>query len=335
MTNPVPAIARRRVAQAAGALLAAAVCAGASPAFSQTESYPNRTIRIVVPFAAGGGVDALARMVADRVQPKLGVNVVVENRAGANGAIGGASVMQSPPDGYTLLLSSNTHPMAQLVMARAPYDALTDFTFVARIAQAPLLVVMSNAMPARTLAEVVAAARKDPGKWTAGTAALGSPGHVAIVKFMQLAKLNLTVAQYRGTAPALTDVVGGHIQMLMDSIIMLLPQARDGKVKALAVTDSKRSSIAPDVPTAAESGMPGLEQFTWYGVWGPKGMPTDVSKRLHEALNSAINELAASGRLKEIGVEAVNESPQDFVRITEAEVARNTALFKAMNLQPQ
>lgn len=317
------------------ALAAFALAATAAPAFSQSGNFPDRTIRVVVPFAAGGGVDTLARLMAERMQAKMGVNVIVENRAGANGTIGGSGVMQSAPDGYTLLFSSNTHSMAKLVMARPPYDPLTDFTSVARVGQAPLLTVMSTQMPQKTLAEVADAARKDPDKWTAGTPALGSPGHVATIQFMRLAKVNLTVTPYRGTAPALTDVVGGHIQLLTDAIVVLLPQAREGKVKALAVTAAKRTAIAPDVPTGAESGVPGLEVYAWYGFWGPKGMPADVVKRLNAECNSAINELAQAGRLTEIGVESVNETPDEFARYMAAEVARNGELLKSVNFQPQ
>jgi len=317
------------------ALAAAVMCGSAAPGFPQGGTFPDRTIRIIVPFAAGGGVDTLARLMAERMQARMGVNVIVENRAGANGTIGGAGVMQSPPDGYTLLFSSNTHSMAKLVMARPPYDPLTDFTSIARVGEAPLLTVMSNAMPQKTLAEVAEAARKEPDKWTAGTPALGSPGHIATIQFMRLAKVNLTVTPYRGTAPALTDVVGGHIQLLTDAIVVLLPQARDGKVKALAVTSAKRSAIAPDVPTGAESGVPGLEVLSWYAVWGPKGMPDDVVKRLNAECTSAIGELARAGKLNEIGVEPVNQTPQAFADFMAAEVARNGELLKSVNFQPQ
>jgi tripartite-type tricarboxylate transporter receptor subunit TctC len=316
-------------------LAVAVLCGGAAPALSQGGTLPDRTIRIVVPFAAGGGVDTLARLMAERMQAKLGTNVIVENRAGANGTIGGVGVMQSAPDGTTLLFSSNTHSMAKLVMARPPYDPLSDFSYVARVGQAPLLTVMSNQMPQKTLAEVADAARKEPEKWTAGTPALGSPGHVATIQFMRLAKVDLTVTPYRGTAPALTDVVGGHIQLLTDAIVVLLPQARDGKVKALAVTAPKRTAIAPEVPTGAESGVPGLEVYAWYGFWGPKGMPAEVIKRLNEVCNASINELAQAGRLEEIGVEPVNETPEEFARYMAAEVARNGELLKSVNFQPQ
>ena len=317
------------------ALIAFALLAVVAPGLSQSGSFPERTIRIIVPFAAGGGVDVLARMMAERMQAKLGVNVIVENRAGANGTIGGSGVQQSAPDGYTLLFSSNTHSMARLVMAKPPYDPLTDFTSIARVGEAPLLTVMSPKMPQKTLAEVAEAARRNPEQWTAGTPALGSPSHVATIQFMRLAKVDLTITPYRGTAPALTDVAGGHIQLLTDAIVVLLPMAREGQVKGLAVTTARRSAIAPEIPTAAESGLPGLEVAAWYALWGPKGMAADVVRRLNAACGDAIRELAQAGRLAEIGVEPVDETPEEFARYMAAEVARNTELLKSVNFQAQ
>ncbi len=316
------------------ALAAFAILSGPQPGVSQ-DRYPNRGIRIVVPFAPGGGVDALARMMAERMQTRMGVSVVVENRAGANGTIGGASVQQAAPDGYMVLFSANTHSMAKLVMARPTYDPLADFTPIARVAEAPMLVVMSTQMPQQTLAEVADAARRNPERWTAGVAALGSTGHFATVKFMRLARVDLNVVVYRGTAPALTDVAGGHIQLLADAILSLLPMAREGKVKALAVTTPKRSAIAPEVPTAAESGLPGLEIAAWYAVWGPKGMPPEIVKRLNEECNAAIRELAQAGRLGVVGAEPVAESSEKFARYQVEEVARNGELLKSVNFQPQ
>ena len=236
-------------------LLSFAFLIGATAARAQ-DKFPSRTIRIIVPFAPGGGVDTLARLLAERMQPKMGVNVIVENRAGANGTIGGSHVLQSQPDGYTVLFSSNTHTMSKLVMNNAPYDPLTDFTPIARGGEAPLLVVISPKLPQNTLAEVAAAAQKEPDKWTAGTPALGSPSHIATLSFNRLSKANMTITPYRGTAPALTDVAGGHIQMLTDAIVVLLPMAKSGGVKALAVTTTKRSAISAGYPDCGRERRP-------------------------------------------------------------------------------
>lgn len=308
---------------------------GSSSSFSQDGKFPSRTVRIIVPFAPGGGVDTLARLISEKIQAKLGTTVVVENRSGANGTIGGNFVQQAAPDGYTVLFSSNTHTMSKLVMTNAPYDPLADFTPISRVGEAPLLVVMSPQMPQKTLSEVAAAAKKNPEQWTAGTPALGSPSHIATIQFMQLSKTNLTVTPYRGTAPALNDVAGGHIQLLTDAIVVLLPMAKDGKVKGLAVTTKGRSPLAPEIPTAAESGLPGLEVVSWYGMWGPKGISADVVKALNTACADAMHELAASGRLAAIGVNPVNETPQEFVDYQAAEVKRNGELLKSVDFKPQ
>jgi tripartite-type tricarboxylate transporter receptor subunit TctC len=315
--------------------LAMALCWGVAPGFSQTGTYPDRTIRIVVPFVPGGGVDTLARMFVEKMQPRLGVTVVVENRAGASGTVGGASVLQSPPDGYTVLFSASTHSMAKHVLSKPPYDPLTDFTPIARVGEAPLLAVMSPKLPHKTLAEVAAAARQNPERWTAGTPSLGSPDHIATIEFNRLSSANLTITPYRGTAAALTDVAGGHIQLLIDSIVVLLPMARSGQVRGLATTTSKRSALAPEIPTAAESGMPGLEVNAWYGVWGPAGLPGEIVRRLNGVCAEVTRELAGARRLENIGVEPVYETPEQFARYMAAEVARNAQLLKSVNFQPQ
>jgi tripartite-type tricarboxylate transporter receptor subunit TctC len=299
------------------------------------DKFPSRTIRIIVPFAPGGGVDTLARLLGERMQAKMSVNVIVENRAGANGTIGGSHVMQSQPDGYTLLFSSNTHTMSKLVMSNAPYDPIADFTPIARGGEAPLLVVISPKLPQNTLAEVAAAAQKEPDKWTAGTPALGSPSHIATLSFNRLSKANMTITPYRGTAPALTDVAGGHIQMLTDAIVVLLPMAKSGGVKALAVTTTKRSAISSDIPTAAESGVPGLNVASWYGLWGPKDMLPDVVGALNAATAEAMRGLETAGRLADLGVEPTYSTLQDFGTFQATEVQRNADLLKSVNFKPQ
>jgi tripartite-type tricarboxylate transporter receptor subunit TctC len=317
--------------------LIAAAAAGAglrvAPAIAQAANYPNRVIRLVVPFAAGGGVDVFARLLAEKLKEKRGVTVIVENRAGANGSIGGSTVRTSTPDGYTLLFSAATHVMAKQVMRSPPYDPVTDFTPVARVGEAPMLVVMSPKLPFTTIAEVVADARKQPEKWVFATAALGAPGHIATVAFNKLAGLNLTIAPYRGTAPGLTDVAAGHVQLMIDPVLALLPMARSGHVKALGITAAKRTPLAPEIPTAAESGMPGLEFASWYGVWGPKGLPRDIVAWLNTACGEATLELGASGRLAELGIEPVTGSPEDFARFIENDVRRNAELLESANFE--
>jgi tripartite-type tricarboxylate transporter receptor subunit TctC len=313
----------------------ATIAIGISSGQAEEGRFPSRPIRIVVPFAAGGGVDTLARLMAEKMQAKLGVPLFVENRAGANGTIGGLNVLQSAPDGYTILFSSNTHTMAKLAMANAPYDPLADFTPIARVGEAPLLVVISPKLPQTTLAQVAAAARAEPDRWTAGTPALGSPSHIATLSFNHLSQGDITVMPYRGTAPALNDVAGGHIQMLIDAMVVLLPMAKSGGVKGIAITASKRSSLAPDIPTAAQSGVPGLEVLSWYGVWGPKGIEAHIVASLNAAAAAAVRELATDGRLAELGIEPTYDSPEEFRTLSASDVQRNGELLKSANFKPQ
>jgi len=317
----------------AGALAAGAGLTGRD---AHAAAFPDksRTVRLIVPFAAGGGVDVLARLYAEAIKQKHGLTIVVENRGGASGTIGGQVVRQAAPDGYTVLFSASTHTTARLVMREVPYDPLVDFSPIARVGEAPMLVIMAKDRPQRTIAEVVAAARKDPAQWVFAASSLGSMGYLATVAFIQNAGVNLTITSYRGTAPALTDVEGGHVQLMIDPLLVLLPQARGGTVKALATTTAKRSPLAPDIPTAAESGMPNLEYASWYGFWGPKGMPAEIVAWLNAAVNDATTELANAGRLAKLGQEPATESPAEFARYIAADFKRSEMLLSKAGFKP-
>jgi tripartite-type tricarboxylate transporter receptor subunit TctC len=313
------------------AIAALAISIVALPAFAQG-SFPERTVRIIVPFAAGGGVDVMARLFAEKAAAILGGPVIVENRAGAT--VGGLAVHQAQPDGYTLLFAPLTHVMANHVLKTVPYDAVADFTTIARVGESPLLAVMSAKMPQKTLAEVAAAARERPTDWSIATSGLGSLSHIAGIEFRNVSKADITITPYRGTAPAMIDVIGGHVQLMIDSIVTLLPPARDGKVKALAMTGAKRSALAPEIPTARESGMPSLEFTAWYGFFGPKGMPQDVVTKLNATFNRAGPLLAEEKRLAPLGVDPVAETPEAFGRFVRAEVDRYSKLLQGAGFQP-
>jgi tripartite-type tricarboxylate transporter receptor subunit TctC len=318
----------------ASALATAGAGFGVTRSLAQSGPYPSRAIHIIVPFAPGGGVDVFARLLGEKLKEKRGVTVVIENRAGGSGSIGGQAVLKSDPDGYTVLFSAATHVMAKQVMRGAPYDPVTDFAPIARVGEAPMMLVMSPKLPQKNITEVVAAAKANPERWTFAAASLGAPGHIAEVAFNKLAGLNLTIAPYRGTAPALTDVAAGHVQMLIDPAIALLPMARGGNVKALAITSAKRIPLAPDIPSAAEAGMPGLEHASWYGVWGPKALPADIVGWLNKAFNESTQDLAASGRLAELGIVPVNETPDQFARFVVQDVKRNSELLQSVKFEP-
>ena len=318
----------------ASALATAGASFNVATSFAQAGGYPSRAIHIIVPFAAGGGVDVFARLLGEKLKEKRGVSVVIENRAGGNGSIGGQAVLKSEPDGHTVLFSAATHVMAKQVMKGAPYDPVTDFAPIARVGEAPMLLIMSPKLPPQNITELVAAARANPERWTFAASSLGAPGHLAEVAFNKLAGLNLTIAPYRGTAPALTDVAAGHVQLMIDPVLALLPMAKSGNVKAMAVTAAKRIPLAPDIPVASEVGMPGLEFASWYGVWGPKALPANIVAWLNAAFNEATQELAASGRLAELGIVPVSETPDEFAQFVVKDVKRNTELLQSVKFDP-
>ena len=313
--------------------LAISVCSLA-PVLAQGK-YPDATIKIIVPFAPGGGVDSAARLLGRQLQIDLGVSVIVENRAGASGTVGGKAVQNAAADGYTLLFSAATHVLAKQVLSSPPYDPVADFTPVARVGEAPLLLVIPPQAPQKNLREVVEAARQHPDKWTAAVPALGAPSHLATLLLAKQGKINLTMTPYRGTAPALVDVAGGHVQLLMDSIISVLPMAKSGKVKAIATTSAKRSSVAPDVPTAAESGFPGMVYESWYGVWAPKGLSDERTQFLNKAINKAVVELGKAGSFATLGIDPVVETVEQFRKYIDADVAQSAALLKESGFKPE
>lgn len=311
------------------ALLTATAFASAQPKF------PDGTIKLIVPFAAGGGVDNAARLLAKQMQANLNISIVVENKPGASGTIGAKFVQTSTPDGQTLLFSASTQALTKLVIANPPYDPLTDFSYVARVGEAPLLMVIAPTLPQTKLKEVMDAAKQNPDKWTAGIPALGAASHLATLMFAKEGNLNLTMTAYKGTAPALTDVAGGHSQILIDSIISLQSMAKAGKVKPIIVTSAKRSSVMPSVPTASESGYPKFVTESWYGIWAPKGTPDDRVQLLNKAANEAVRQLTKSGAFEQLGIEPVVESVDEFKKYTVKYITENAELLKGAGFKPE
>lgn len=297
--------------------------------------FPEGTIKMIVPFAPGGGVDNAARLIAKQMQTNLNVTFVVENKPGANGSVGGRAVQASVADGNTLLFSASTHVLAKHVMAAPPYDPLTDFAFVARVGEAPLMMVISPDLPQSKLKDVMDSVRQQPDKWSAGLPALGAAAHLGTLMFAKQGNLNLTTVVYKGTAPALTDVAGGHTQILIDSIVSLQAMAKSGKVKPVMVTSAKRSAVMPSVPTAVESGFPKFVTESWYGIWAPKGTPEDRVQLLNKAFNEAVRQLSKSGAFVPLGIEPVTESTDEFRKYTQSYVSESAELLKGAGFKPE
>jgi tripartite-type tricarboxylate transporter receptor subunit TctC len=316
-------------------MLATAGAAFAPRAGRAQAPLPNRPIRIVVPVAPGGGVDTFARLIAAKVKAQRDITFFVENRTGGNSTVGGLEVQRAAPDGTTVLFHASTHNVARLVIRNAPYDPLADFTPIAITGRAPLVLIVANNRPEKTLAEIIASAKKDPKAWTFATAQLGAPGHLAEVAFNQYAGTSVPIVPYRGTAPAANDVAGGHVPLMIEAILALLPMVRAGNVRAIAVTSDKRSPLAPEIPTMAEVGLPELNFGAWWGMWGPPGLPADITRAINGVVNDAVKDLAAEGRLSALGIEPVQESPQAFGQLLAADLDRSAKLLKAANFQPE
>ena len=316
------------VLTAAGAVFAPSVLR------AQT-GFPSRPIRIVVPVAPGGGVDTFARLIAAKVKTQRDVTFIVENRTGGNSTIGGLEVQRAAPDGHTVLFHASTHNVANLVLKSAPYDPVKDFTPIAVCGETPMVHIIANNRSEKTVADIVAAAKAAPDKWSFATAQLGAPGHLAAVAFNQYNGLNLPIIPYRGTAPAANDVVGGHNPMMIEAILSLLQLVKNGSVRAVAVTSKKRSSLAPEIPTMTELGLPALNFGAWWGMWGPPGLPSELTTTINGWVNAAVKDLAAEGRLSALGIESFNESPQFFAKYMAEDHDRSAKLLKAANFTPE
>ncbi len=319
----------RRLLLATGAGLALA-----RPSLAQG-SWPNRPIRMIVPYTPGAATDAMARLAAQKLQEKLGVTVVVENRAGANGAIGSQAALQAPADGYTILGSASIHPMARHVMKAAPYDPVTDFIPVARTARGPLVLVINPRLPQTTIPQVVEAAKAEPAKWSFATSSLGAAGHLGSIDFNRRTGANIEIVGYRGSAPALTDVAAGNAQLMFDPVLATLPLIRGGQLRGLGIATAERTALAPGLPTLAEAGLPGFEFYSWYGVWAARATPREIVDRLNAVIVEAMREPAVFERLTGLGFEPVAETVDALERFIQEDVARNAELLRIANFEPQ
>lgn len=302
------------------------------PASSQT--YPSRTIALIVPYPAGGSVDGVARILAQKLSETMGQNVIVENRAGgAGGAVGANYVAKAAPDGYTLMLTASIHVIAPFLNKNIPYDVVKDFSPVSLVASGPLLVSTTPSVPANTLKDFFGLVRKDPGRYTFATSSFGSAGHLAIELLKRDAGVTTLVVPYRGAGPALTDLMSGQVQLMVDPMLSSLPLAKSGNLKALAVTSTKRVSVAPDIPTIEESGMRGFDFASWYGVWGPKGLPADIVAKLHDQIAGVVGRPDVKERLATLGFEAIGSTPEYFAKYIADEMAISAQIIKDANIK--
>jgi tripartite-type tricarboxylate transporter receptor subunit TctC len=289
---------------------------------AHAQGYPNKPIRLVIPFPAGGATDIIGRAVSQKLGERLGQAIVVDNKPGAGGSIGSDLAAKGAPDGYTLLLStSSTHSIAPSFGARLPYDAVADFTPIGHVGNAPNIMLVPNSAPARSVREWIDYARKNPGKLNYASSGNGTIVHLTAEYFKAQAGLFLVHIPYKGTALSIPDLVSGKVDVLFDSLPSGLPHVREGRLRGLGITSLKPSPLLPDLPPISAT-VPGFESVTWFGIFGPKGLPPELVARVNTALNQALQEPEVKDRLARLGVEPVGGTPQQFATMLAGDRAK-------------
>lgn len=300
------------------------------------QPYPVKTIRIVVPFPAGGNADIFARVYAQKLSDAGGHAVVVDNRAGAAGIIGTQMVAKSAADGYTLLLgTTGTHTTNPAVYAKLPYDPVKDFAPVSNFADSPFLLVVHPSVPVTSLKELIALAKARPNQLDYASFGIGSSAHLAGEMLRTMAGINIVHVAYKGGPPALTDLIGGHVALMFNSLPAVLPQVRSGKLHALALAAAKRTATLPDMPTFAEAGLANFEAGSWYGILAPAGTPRDVVTRLHAETVRILALPDVKQRLASEGAEAIGNTPDEFAVQIKRDIARWAKVARDAKIQPQ
>jgi tripartite-type tricarboxylate transporter receptor subunit TctC len=302
---------------------------------AHAQQYPSRPIRVVVPFAPGGAVDIVARMVSLRLSDAVHQPVVVDNRSGAGGTIGTDIVAKAPPDGYTLLIGSMGVAVNAVLYPKLPYDTLKDLATVTMLAEQPNIVVVHLSVAAKSIGELIALAKAKPGQIAYGSGGVGSNSHFATVLFLMMAKIDTLHVPYKGLGPAITELVGGHVQMAISNVSTALPHVRSGKLRLLAVTTGKRFSLFPDTPTVSESGVPGYESSGWYALWAPAGTPREIVATLNGEVTRILTSTAMKDQLAAQGLDAIPTSPEAFAKQLRVEIEKWGKVVKATGAKPE
>jgi tripartite-type tricarboxylate transporter receptor subunit TctC len=297
------------------------------------QGYPDKPVTIVAPFPAGGSVDLVTRAVAQQMSERWKQPVIVSNRPGASGNIGAEAVVRSAPDGYTILMGTTAISSSPAVYAKLPYDVQRDLAPISLVVQMTNILVVHPSLPARSIKELVALARARPGNLTSASAGIGSSNHLAMVLFTMMSRTQLTHVPYKGAAPAVTDVIGGHADMTFAPIAAVVSPIRSGRMRALASTAATRSSVFPELPTIAESGVPGYDAAGWNALFAPGATPRDIVMKV----NTALVESLAAPRVRELlvssGAEAVGNTPEEFARFLRNEIAKWAKVVKAAGIK--
>jgi len=312
--------------------LVSAVALLISPMATADSSYPNKQIRLIVPFPPGGSVDPVARVLSQKLSESLGQSVIVDNRPGGNAVIGTELTARAAPDGYTLLLTATSHVTNPLLVSTT-YDALKDFVPVATLSEAPVILVVNPSVPAHNLQEFIALAKSKPGALNFSSAGSGNPNHLAGELFNMMANVKTTHVPYKGGAPAIADLLGGHVDFSYGSAIIVLPLIRTGKLRALAVSSPTRLASLPDVPTFAEAGLPGYEIRIWYGLLAPAGTPKDVVQKLNQEVNRILQLPEVNQEIEAGGMERFVLDPDQFSALMKEDAAKYARIIKEANVK--
>lgn len=322
---------RRRVLAATAATAAMAAAPGLH---AQSDAWPSRPVKLLVPFPPGGGADAVGRLVGQRLAAMWGQPVVIDNRPGASTMIASEVVARSAPDGYTLVLSVTNHSSNPAMFARVPYDTVKDFTPIIMMGSAPAVLVTNPQLPVRSTRELIALMREKPGKLSYGSAGNGSIGHMAGELFKQMARVDMVHVPYKGTGPAELDLIGGQIEVMFTGVVTGAPQIRGGRMRGLAVASRTRSEVLPELPTVAED-LPGFESGIWYGLLGPAGMPNALVQRIYRDTAKVVQEPEVRQKLVSLGAEPIAMAPEPFREHIAAEVVKFQQLVKAAGIKPE
>ncbi|MFN3319760.1 MAG: Bug family tripartite tricarboxylate transporter substrate binding protein [Allorhizobium sp.] len=315
-------------------LFAGGLAAGLLVAAQAQAAFPERPVTLVVPFAAGGSTDVVARVVAEKMSADLGQQVIVQNVAGAGGSLGAGNVARAEPDGYTILMGTvATHALNPLILKSKPYDAEADFAPVSLLVLVPNVLVVNPELPAKSVEELLALLKAEPDKWSYASSGNGTPLHLSGELFKSMAGVTMEHIPYKGSGPALNDVLGNQVSIMFDNLPSSSAHIKAGTLKALAVTTAERAPSFPDIPTMAEAGLPGYETYTWNALFAPKDTPKDVVDRLNAAAVKAMADPGVSERMKEFSATIVASSPEELATHVKAEVAKWTPVVKDANVQ--
>jgi tripartite-type tricarboxylate transporter receptor subunit TctC len=314
-------------------ILAVVLAAGALQAYAQ--NYPARPVRAIIAFPPGSATDIIGRVIVAKVSELWGQQVVPDNRGGAGGSIASAIAAKAAPDGYTLIINSNAHVVNPSMFAKLPYDTLKDFVDIMPLVGQPNVMVVSPGSRLRTFGDFLAETRANPGKINFAFAGLGSGTHLNSEKFKLDANIDFTLVSYKGSADAITDVMGGRVDTYFSPISAGLPFIQAGKLRALAVTSAKRASQLPDVPTMAEAGVPKFEFILWFGLWGPTGIPVPIVSKIRKDFGTALADASVREKLLVLGNEVLVMNPAEFRKFVESQIADTARIFKAAGIKPQ